>query len=226
MDPAVSVALCRELLSTLETRAVVEVLHRCHREICRAPLRQVYSSFAGALAATDGLESLPYGRTEAMYVEATRLGYASVRLPLLEIPPYRAWEPRQDRRDTLTLGERKWHARLRDRGLLERLMADPDPTVVGNLLCNPGLREDDVVAMACRRPAAGPALAAIGGNMRWLLRPRVQDALVQNPYAPTRIGLLLLPLVSARVLSDVSRDGGVHGALREAASYLLELRRR
>jgi len=61
----------------------------------------------------------------------------------------------------LTLGERKSLARRSSRFALDRLLRDPHPDVIRNVLVNPRLTEDDVVRLAARRPAFPDVLGEI-----------------------------------------------------------------
>jgi hypothetical protein len=95
----------------------------------------------------------------------------------------------------LTLGERKALARKPSRKMFDKLLLDPDPSVIHNLLTNPLTTEDDVVRLAARRPLRVEVIEAIMRHNRWNIRRRVRLALVLNPYTPARIGVPLVGLL-------------------------------
>ncbi len=125
----------------------------------------------------------------------------------------------------LTLGERKFLARGRDRLRLDRLLLDPDPAVIRNLLLNPHLTERDVVRIASRRPARDIIQREIAAS-RFACRYRVRQALVHNPYTPTDLSLKLVGFLLRKDLVRVKEDATLHPLVREEAGRLLKARRR
>jgi hypothetical protein len=123
------------------------------------------------------------------------------------------------------LGVRRSLARRNDIGLLERLLGDPDPAVVANLLNNPRLTEVEVVRMAARSPVREEVLSAIARHPRWGTRQRVRVTLAHNPGTPTGIALGLLHLLLDQELEEVSRDGRLSRVVTSRASTLRAERR-
>lgn len=119
------------------------------------------------------------------------------------------------------LGVRRALARRNDIGLIERLLGDPDPAVVVNLLNNPRITELEVVRMAARSPVREEVLAAIARHPRWGLRQRVRVTLVHNPGTPTGIALGLLHLLLDQDLEQIARDGRLSQVLTSRAEALL-----
>ena len=124
----------------------------------------------------------------------------------------------------LTLGERRSLARRPDRKLFDKLLADPHPMVIRQLLVNPKITEDDVVRLATIRPARAEVMGEIARTYRWMRRSRVRMAMLMNPGAPAGI---VMPLVSLCVRAELriivhSTDTSV--ALRATAHELLERR--
>lgn len=109
------------------------------------------------------------------------------------VPDYGAGRP-------LTLGERKALARRPTRRFLSKLLADPHPQVIRNLLANPLTTEDDVVRLAAKRPIDPAILAEIAAHGRWQMRRRVQLAIVLNPSSPPSVAV---PLVSVLLRADL-----------------------
>ena len=97
----------------------------------------------------------------------------------------------------LTLGERKSAARGRRRELLDRLLRDPDESVLTILLGNPRITEADVVRLAARRPTTAAAQRTILRSERFIARYNVKRALVFNPYTPTDLAARLVVLLDA-----------------------------
>jgi len=122
----------------------------------------------------------------------------------------------------LTVGERKSLARSPNRRAFDKLLGDPHPLVVRQLLENPRLTEDDVVRMIARRPARQEVLEAIARHVRWLSRPRVRLSMLFNPGSPPAITMPLLAVCTRSELSEVLHHSESSASLRGAAHELLE----
>ncbi len=123
------------------------------------------------------------------------------------------------------LGMRRSLARRNDIGLIERLLGDPDPEVLANLLNNPRITELEVVRMAARSPVREEVLTAIARHPRWSSSHRVRLALAHNPGTPTGITLGLLHLLLIQDLEELARDGRLSGVVTSRAEALLAGRR-
>lgn len=139
-------------------------------------------------------------------------------------PPGTADVPDYGAGRELTLGERRTLARRPSRGHIERLLTDPHPLVIRELLLNSKLTEDDVLRLVSRRPAHVAALEALTRSTTWLCRPRVRFAMVQNPGTPLWIAGPLLVLCNRKELSEVISNTTVPLVLRSTAQELLALR--
>jgi hypothetical protein len=124
----------------------------------------------------------------------------------------------------LTLGERKSLARKPDRMMTERLLRDPHPDVIRQLLTNPKLVEDDVLSLASRRPCRPDVLTEIARVPRWSHRPRVRLALVLNPDTPHDVVAPLLGLLLRHELRLVITSPTVAASLRALCLEHLERR--
>ncbi len=122
---------------------------------------------------------------------------------------------------SLTLGERKALARKHDRFTLDRLLRDPHPAVIKNLLANPRITEDDVVRLAARRPAFPDVQSEIAKHARWSVSQRVRITLVQNPFTPPTISVPLLALLVRPELDQVVAATDIPAIVRGAALELL-----
>jgi hypothetical protein len=122
----------------------------------------------------------------------------------------------------LTVGERRSMARSHNRKVLEKLLRDPHPLVLRQLLGNPRLTEDDVVRLAARRPLHGATVEVLAESPRWLRRPRVRLALLLNPGTPPAVSMPLLAVCTRCELLDVVHGTDTPLALRGSAQELLE----
>lgn len=143
-----------------------------------------------------------------------------VRQPVSVVPPRGVPEPEDDRVPDygrgrpLTLGERKSLARKPDREMMDRLLRDPHPDVIRQLLANPKLTEDDVLTLAARRPVRPDVLTQIARSTKWVHRARIRIALVLNPDTPLDIAAPLLGLLMRHELRLVATSTTVPPAVR------------
>lgn len=124
----------------------------------------------------------------------------------------------------LSLGERRALARKPSRATLDKLLSDPHPLVIQNLLINPRITEDDVVRMAARRPARREVIVEIARSPKWMARGRVRLAVVLNPGTPPEIAIPALPQLSRTELLEVEALTLLPIIVRCAARDLLERR--
>jgi hypothetical protein len=121
----------------------------------------------------------------------------------------------------VTLGERKSLARGRRRDVLDRLLRDPDESVLRILLGNPRLTESDVIGLAARRPTSAAAQRAIFRSERFSCRHGVRRALVLNPFTPSDLATRLVGLLPNPDLRVVAADATLAEPVRRAARDLL-----
>ena len=124
----------------------------------------------------------------------------------------------------LTVGERRSLARRPNRRAFEKLLADPHPLVIRQLLKNPKLTEDDVVYLATRRPARLVAIREIVATPRWLSQPRVRMAILLNPGSPSSMAMPLLVLCTRQELGELAQATDASVVLRVTARELMERR--
>jgi hypothetical protein len=121
------------------------------------------------------------------------------------------------------VGERRSLARKPHRGKFDRLLHDPHPLVLRQLLGNPKLTENDVVKLAARRPARAATMKTLAEFPDWFVRTRVRMAIICNPLAPSRFAIPLTALATRPELVEISDNPSLHVVLRAVA---LELRER
>lgn len=124
----------------------------------------------------------------------------------------------------LTVGERRSLARQPHRNRLNQLLLDPHPLVVRQLLINPRLTENDVVALAAQRPARATTLRTLAEFPNWVVRTRVRMTLVSNPLTPSCIAIPLTALATRPELTEIADSPNLHIVLRVVAQELLERR--
>jgi len=158
---------------------------------------------------------------------ATVGGEARVLALMVDDPPMQTAEvgelnpPHFNNDRDVTLGERRTWARRPDRDLIDRLLLDPDPGVIRNLLQNPRVIEMDVLRIVSRRPVSAAVLTTVYRHPRWSGRKPVQAALAQNPYTPVEIAIALVELVDVGVLRALAREPSVHPVVRGRAKARL-----
>ena len=124
----------------------------------------------------------------------------------------------------LSLGERRSLARRPSRQQFERLLADPHPLVIEQLLLNPKLTEADVVRLVTRRPARAELIRSVARSPRWLCRERVRLAILNNPGTPAEVAIPLLGLCTRRQLQELVHAADGRPVVRRSALERLERR--
>jgi len=212
------IALWREVLTEAEPMqglAVVEAV--LDASDARRPGGQV-----AFLALGQCLETWPELRGRLLAV-ATVAGQGAVLSLLADDPPLRSADigelrpPPLSQDREITLGERRAWARKPDRDTIDRLLLDPDPGVITNLLRNPRVTEAHVLRIASRRPAPAGVLGLVYRHPRWGHRQAVHAALVQNPYTPIEIATTLVDLADAALLRSLAREPSIHPVIRGRA---------
>jgi hypothetical protein len=222
----VALAEALTLSSADDAVALLAALLRASRETPGHPYTATIAALAGMLS---DAQMLPYLTRGSIYEAAVVAGRPDIARLLLDAPPG-ALEPKPPeperpiapRGRPLTLGERKSLARTRRRDLIQRLLVDPDAQVIRVLLGNPHLTENDVLAIASRRPTRQEVLRVVFES-GWLARYAVKRALVLNPYTPGELAVRLLPTLVLSDLRAIAHDPAASEPLRTEAGLLLSL---
>lgn len=127
-------------------------------------------------------------------------------------------------REEISVGERRMIARKADPDIIDRLLFDPEPLVIENLLEHPDLTVSQVLKIASRRPTDPEILETVAGHYGWFGRQRVRKALVMNPYNDTGLSLKLLPTVGIKALRRVRYGSDLHDVLGDFATHLVDMR--
>jgi hypothetical protein len=173
-------------------------------------------------ATSDTLEKLRAAAYEQRHVSLQRVirRVAPASLAPAEdetrVPDYRTGRE-------LSLGERRSLARRADRDGFDRLLRDPHPMVLRQLLGNPRTTEADVVRVTAFRPARPSSIQEVA-RTHWLTRARVRMSILQNPGAPPAVAVPLVGLCTSAELGEIVRACDVQAIVRLTASELLERR--
>lgn len=191
-----------------------------------SPLREVLQE---VLREGGASRPFPYDLSEGLYAEASarqdeflmRMLRAPTAAETMEAPASGLHRSVAE----LPLGVRRALARGSEAPMLEKLLLDPDPVVVGHLLENPRITEPQVVRIAARRPISAETLRAIARSRRFASRTPVRVALVRNPYCPTDLAISLLGALPGGELREVAADATLHDSTRRQAREELTRRR-
>lgn len=235
-------SVCREYLEAADPRDAAFVLDQLVRRAVTGDqdasvclLAAVAWLLAREARAIREPDEASYRMLQRIYTAATEENRATVSVMLLDLPPHRTAKIRRqgtprgkvltgrDGRE-LSLGERKQIARTSNRAALDALILDPDPQVVRKVCANPAVRERDILTIATRRPNPPEILRELLLHDRWLVQYTIRHAITLNPYAPTSLGLKLLPFLHGTDLRNISRAGDVHPVISETAGRLIALR--
>lgn len=214
-------ATLRDTLSALDDAAAARL---CAELLRRGPDGAPFDVALLALTALLDAGRLGYERHAALYAASRRLDDTQLSLLLLSSQPPPPGIPHAAELPggrELTLGERKSLARGRRREVLDRLLRDPDESVLTILLGNPRITEDDVVRLAARRPTTAAAQRTILKCERFIARYAVKRALVLNPFTPTDLAARLLVLLTRPDQRAVADDPSLNEAVRAAARAAL-----
>jgi hypothetical protein len=219
----------RDYLSHAPSRTVAQELER----VCEASERSDPHAREAVLALAllfarspdDGFVGrLRTHAEEAHLLSLERLLRRAPAPPRSVPPPETAPVPDYGGGRELTVGERRSLARAPSRRAFDKLLSDPHPLVIRQLLENPRLTEDDVVRIAARRPLRPEAVTAIARSGRWLKRPRVRLAILLNPGSPPSVAMPLLAACTRGELIEILHGVDTSKVLRATARELLARR--
>jgi len=212
------------LRATIEGLDDTAAARLCAEIVRRGPDGAPFDVALLALTAVLDQNALGYERHAALYAAARALDDAQLSRLLLSSQPPPPGTPQPAALlggREITLGERKSLARGRRRDVLDRLLRDPDESVLAILLGNPRITENDVVRLAARRPTTAGAQRTILRSERFIARYNVKRALVLNPYTPTALAARLVVLLTRPDQEAVANDASLSESVRLAAREAL-----
>ncbi|HMJ11523.1 MAG TPA: hypothetical protein VK524_08940 [Polyangiaceae bacterium] len=201
---------------------------RLLNELCEESERADPAAREAQLALALAFVSLPADELDGIYKHARAARLFSLERMLRRSPsvlpaPSDTPIPDYGAGRELTVGERRSLARRPNRKSFAKLLGDPHPLVIRQLLQNPRLTEDDVVRLVARRPPRTSVLDELAHAPQWLCRPRVRLAVLFNPGAKSTLTMPLLGACTRTELREIiASDTPV--ALRATALELLERR--
>lgn len=214
------------LRETLEALTPAEAAVLCGELVRRGRDGAPYDMAMLALTAVLDGNDLGYELHGEIYAEARRADDQALSRLLLSAQPPPPGTPARvpiPGRPEITLGERKSLARgsRTSREVLDRLMRDPDPSVLELLVDNPRITEADAVRIAARRPTTAGAQRVLFACERFIARYQVKRALAFNPYTPSDLAARLVPLLTRTDVLELADDSKVSETVRSAARELL-----
>ena len=165
-------------------------------------------------------------RRVAALMRATKVGRLFLDPAPHKNDPFFGYEKEEEvKMERLTLGERRAMSKSISRNVIDRLLADPDPMVVGNILDNPRVIEKDILKIASRRPASPKILKLLATHRVWSKRYAVIKALVFNPYTQPRITVVLMEMLTSKDVGNIVVDGNLHPEVIACAAEILRARK-
>ena len=124
----------------------------------------------------------------------------------------------------LTLGELVALARCAHRPLIRVLSDQHDERVLGALLDNPRMAENDVLQLVQKKHLSAGILAQISTHRRWGNYAQVRYAVATHPNTPLPVCLSLLVRLPLKDLKDIASSHEAGADVREGARRLIERR--
>ncbi len=215
----------KQRLSLKSPEEVARILERLYgMDSSIEGVRRLKSIFVDPDSLMEVLGEVKYRLT---YLSAVELGIKRIAHLFTNLPPHkkgiRGYSTEEEAKmELITLGERRALAKRNDKDTIDRLLSDPDPMVIRNLLSNPRVTEAEVVKIASKRPNSAEILKLVATHQKWSRRYPVIKAIVLNPYTPPRIATGLLEFLLAQDLKAVSEDRTLHPQVKMCASQLLK----
>lgn len=174
------------------------------------------------------LETLGPELFHKAYQSSLDFGLMTVSPLFTALPPkkgglYHGYEKEEEiKMEHLTLGERRALSKGFNKDMLSRLLSDPDPMVIKNLLDNPKTTEREALRVASKRPNSSKILDTLARHIKWSKNYNVRKAIIQNPYTMPRVSVLLMGAILTADLEAVASDATLH---RQVSTYALDLLR-
>jgi hypothetical protein len=97
------------------------------------------------------------------------------------------------------------------------LCRETAPMVLLNLLANPRLEAENVLAIVKSNFATADIFQRVAADRRWMNSAEIRTAVVRNPKTPTPIAVKLLETLPISELRDLAKLGNAKEDLRKAA---------
>lgn len=164
-----------------------------------------------------------------VYLASLKLGLKRVSRLFTDLPPKKRGlagydKEEEARMEHLTLGQRRALSRSGIKDDLDRLLSDPDPVVISNILENPRITEREVLKIASKRPNSPEILTLVARHRTWSRRYAVAKAVAFNPYSPPRVAIALVEHLRIRDARAAANDPTLHPQVRMAAREAVQER--
>ncbi|MEM1183251.1 MAG: hypothetical protein AAGM22_33215 [Acidobacteriota bacterium] len=123
-------------------------------------------------------------------------------------------------------GARARLAAKADRTERRLLRRDNTPAVLMNLLSNPRVGADDVLAIIKSPTANTSILQRIAEDRRWMQNTEVKTALVRQPKTPSQLAIKMLDTLRTEDLRQMAKMGSLREIVRRAAFRVYQQRQR
>lgn len=195
----------------------------------RAPSNRTARRLCSMLVNHEALcASLGETACKRIYMASLELGLTRVSRLFTDLAPHKKAVSGYDNEEEspmefMPLGQRRAMAKCGVKDTLDRLLSDPDPLVINNILNNPRITEREALKIASKRPNSARILKLLAGHGRWGKRHDVIKAITMNPYTPPRISIGLLELLLTQDMREIATDAALHPQVRLSARELLEV---
>ncbi|MEK7773505.1 MAG: hypothetical protein AAB307_04090, partial [Deltaproteobacteria bacterium] len=206
--------LCRRLFSLTDDDAAgfIDILCKMGTDNKAGPKARAL------LVDQQGLKSVLGDKYRQIYLASVRLGLHRVSRLFSELRPYKkglsGYEQEEEAlMEFITLGQRRSMSKGAVKDALDRLLSDPDPMVVANLLDNQRITEKEVLKIASKRPNSHEILRIISVHRKWSRRYEVKRAIASNPYALPNTSIAILGTLMTHDLKQIAGDKTLHPAV-------------
>lgn len=183
-----------------------------------------------ALLNPDGLKkALGIEKFRRIYIASIRLELCKVSRLFTDLPPRKkglaGYESEEEApMELITLGERRAMSRKPVKDVIDRLLSDPDPMVIGNILNNPRTTEKEVLKIASKRPNSAQIIKLVASHRVWSKRYGVVKAIALNPFSPPRVVVAILEVMLTQDLRLIAEDKTLHPQVTQGADDLIKER--
>ena len=226
-EEGMGLALLGRRLSSLEPRAIAEFLDVIYKKTL--PDKGARKVLALLIDPADLKGILGAEKCRQVYMASIELELDKVSRLFTDLPPHKAGRSGYDkeeeaRMESTTLGERRALSKLNIKDTIDRLLSDPDPMVITNILNNPRVTEREIIKIVSKRPNSSNILKLVATHRVWSKRYAVKLAIASNPYSLPRVSITLLELLLTQDLKVIAGDGNIHPQVRLSAGEIIRHR--
>lgn len=127
--------------------------------------------------------------------------------------------------EEMAVGEKMALAKIASRNLIVHLrnVRSPEASVLLNLLQNPRLIEEDLLALLRNPQVPVEFIRALAGVPQWCNRPAVRMAILRHPHTPVHVVARIIPQLTPSEVEQLLQDRAPRPIVRR---LLREMRRR